>query len=73
MPGVLIVEAMAQTGGILLLNSYPDPTSKLVLFMAINKAKFRKTVVPGDQLVIEAELVTKKSRYVWIHSIEEKI
>ncbi len=66
MPGVLIVEAMAQTGGILLLNSYPDPTKKLVLFMAINKAKFRKTVVPGDQLVIEAELVTKKSRYVVI-------
>ncbi len=66
MPGVLIVEAMAQTGGILMLNSYIDPTNKLVFFMGIKNAKFRKPVVPGDQLVIEAELVSRKSKVVVI-------
>ena len=60
MPGVLIIEAMAQCGGILLLNSYMDPASKLMVFMGINKAKFRKQVVPGDQLVLQAELISKK-------------
>jgi UDP-3-O-[3-hydroxymyristoyl] N-acetylglucosamine deacetylase/3-hydroxyacyl-[acyl-carrier-protein] dehydratase len=66
MPGVLIVEAMAQCGGILLLNSIPNPETKLVMFMKIDNAKFRKPVVPGDQLVMEAELMGKKSRYVSI-------
>jgi len=66
MPGVLIIEAMAQTGGILLLNSYLDPSSKLVLFMGINKAKFRKTVLPGDQLVMEAKLVKQRRNIVTI-------
>ncbi len=64
MPGVLQVEAMAQTGGILLLNAIPNPQEKLVYFMAINNVKFRKPVVPGDQLVFEIEMVQKKSRYV---------
>ena len=66
MPGVLILEAMAQCGGILLLNSIPKPEEKLVMFMTINNAKFRKPVIPGDQLVMEAELIEKKSRYVSI-------
>jgi UDP-3-O-[3-hydroxymyristoyl] N-acetylglucosamine deacetylase/3-hydroxyacyl-[acyl-carrier-protein] dehydratase len=61
MPGVLIIEAMAQTGGILLLNSLPNFEEKLVYFMKIDKAKFRKTVVPGDQLIMEVELLQKKS------------
>ncbi|RJQ60412.1 MAG: bifunctional UDP-3-O-[3-hydroxymyristoyl] N-acetylglucosamine deacetylase/3-hydroxyacyl-ACP dehydratase [Stygiobacter sp.] len=60
MPGVLIVEAMAQVSGILLLNSYLDPENHLVYFMSINNAKFRKPVVPGDQLTLEAELVSVK-------------
>ncbi len=64
MPGVLILEAMAQTGGVLLLNSFPNPEEKLVFFMQINNAKFRKPVYPGDQIVMEVELVQKKSRYV---------
>ncbi len=64
MPGVLIIEAMAQTGGLLMLNSYIDPSEKLVYFMGINKAKFRKPVVPGDQLVLEAELINRKSKVV---------
>jgi UDP-3-O-[3-hydroxymyristoyl] N-acetylglucosamine deacetylase / 3-hydroxyacyl-[acyl-carrier-protein] dehydratase len=64
MPGVLIIEALAQTGGVLLLNSFPNPEEKLVLFMQINNAKFRKTVVPGDQLYLEVELTQKKSKIV---------
>ena len=64
MPGVLIIEAMAQTSGVLLLNSLPDPEQKLVYFMQINNAKFRKPVVPGDQLIMEIELVNKKRTVV---------
>ncbi len=50
MPGVLIVEAMAQTAGVLMLASIPDRESKLVFFTGIDGAKFRRPVVPGDQL-----------------------
>lgn len=64
MPGVLIIESMAQTGGVLLLNSFPNPEEKLVYFMQINNAKFRKPVVPGDQLFLEIELTNKKSKVV---------
>ncbi|MCK9424402.1 MAG: bifunctional UDP-3-O-[3-hydroxymyristoyl] N-acetylglucosamine deacetylase/3-hydroxyacyl-ACP dehydratase [Ignavibacteriaceae bacterium] len=64
MPGVMIIEAMAQTGGILLLNSFPNPEEKLVMFMQINNAKFRKPVVPGDLLTLVVELVNKKSKVV---------
>ncbi|MEW6653200.1 MAG: bifunctional UDP-3-O-[3-hydroxymyristoyl] N-acetylglucosamine deacetylase/3-hydroxyacyl-ACP dehydratase [Bacteroidota bacterium] len=60
MPGVLIVEAMAQVSGILLLNSYIDPENHLVYFMSINNAKFRKPVLPGDQITLEAELLNVK-------------
>lgn len=64
MPGVLIIEAMAQTGGVLLLNSIPNPAEKLVYFMQINNAKFRKPVVPGDQLVMEVVLENQKRSIV---------
>ncbi len=64
MPGVLIIEAMAQTGGVLLLNSFLNPEEKLVLFTQINNAKFRKQVTPGDQLVMEIEMVNKKGKIV---------
>ncbi len=64
MPGVLIIESMAQTGGVLLLNSFPNPEEKLVYFMQINNAKFRKPVNPGDQLYLEIELTNKKSKIV---------
>ncbi|EQB64070.1 MAG: UDP-3-O-[3-hydroxymyristoyl] N-acetylglucosamine deacetylase [candidate division Zixibacteria bacterium RBG-1] len=57
MPGVLIVEAMAQAGGILLLNTVPDPDNKLVYFMGIDGVRFRKPVKPGDQLRFELEMV----------------
>jgi len=64
MPGVLILEAMAQTGGVLLLNSFSNPEDKLVLFMQINNAKFRRQVMPGDTLHLEVELITKKSKII---------
>ena len=50
MPAVLIIEAMAQIGGLLLLNSVDDPNDKLMYFMGIDGAKFRRPVVPGDQI-----------------------
>ncbi|MDO8550801.1 MAG: bifunctional UDP-3-O-[3-hydroxymyristoyl] N-acetylglucosamine deacetylase/3-hydroxyacyl-ACP dehydratase [Ignavibacteria bacterium] len=62
MPGVLIIEAMAQTSGILILNSLPDFNKKLVYFIQINNAKFRKPVMPGDQLFLEIQLVSKKTK-----------
>ncbi|HEX9780050.1 MAG TPA: bifunctional UDP-3-O-[3-hydroxymyristoyl] N-acetylglucosamine deacetylase/3-hydroxyacyl-ACP dehydratase [bacterium] len=61
MPGVLIVEAMAQVGGIIMLNKQ-EHLGKLAYFMAVDKVKFRKPVVPGDQLVIRAELGKIRSR-----------
>lgn len=62
MPGVLIIEAMAQTGGILLLNGVENPGEKLVYFMSINNVKFRKPVIPGDTLVFELKMVSRKSK-----------
>jgi len=56
MPGVLIVEAMAQVGGIMLLNAEIDPNSKLVYFTGINNVRFRKPVTPGDTLRFEVEM-----------------
>src|ERR1700691_1874009 len=50
MPGVLIIESMAQTGGVLLLADIPDRGNKLIYFVAIDNARFRKPVIPGDQL-----------------------
>ena len=57
MPGVLIVEAMAQTGGMLLMAQVPDRENKVVYFMSLDNVKFRKPVVPGDQLRLEVEMV----------------
>jgi UDP-3-O-[3-hydroxymyristoyl] N-acetylglucosamine deacetylase/3-hydroxyacyl-[acyl-carrier-protein] dehydratase len=57
MPAVLIIEAMAQTGGVLLLSMVENPKKKLVYFMGIDKAKFRKPVFPGDQIRFELEML----------------
>ncbi len=59
MPGVLILEAMAQTGGLLLMQDF-DHRKKVPLFMSIDKAKFRKPVLPGDQLVMELRMINKR-------------
>ncbi len=58
MPGVLIIEAMAQCGFILLLNTLEDPQSKMAYFASIEKVKFRKPVTPGDQLIFEMYLLS---------------
>jgi 3-hydroxyacyl-[acyl-carrier-protein] dehydratase len=60
MPGVLIVEAMAQAGGALLLTEVEDRVGKLIVFTGIEKAKFRRPVVPGDQLRLEVEMLAWK-------------
>lgn len=64
MPGVLIVEAMAQTAGVLMLASLPDRAQKLVFFTGIDGAKFRKPVVPGDQLRLELIVLRLRPRYI---------
>ena len=61
MPGVLLLEAMAQVGGVLALKSAPEPSKKVIYFMSIDKAKFRKPVVPGDQVRFELELLKMRS------------
>ena len=62
MPGVLIVEAMAQVGGMLLLGTLEEPDTKVVYFMSIDNIKFRKPVRPGDQLVFEVEMVQVRGK-----------
>jgi UDP-3-O-[3-hydroxymyristoyl] N-acetylglucosamine deacetylase / 3-hydroxyacyl-[acyl-carrier-protein] dehydratase len=64
MPGVLIVEAMAQAGGMLLLDKIEDPQRKVVYFMSLDNVKFRKPVLPGDQLRLEVELLQNRGRTV---------
>src|SRR5512146_1773712 len=61
MPGVLIVEAMAQAAGVLVLKTIPDRDKKLVLLVAIENARFRKPVIPGDQLRMEMKVLKRKA------------
>jgi beta-hydroxyacyl-ACP dehydratase FabZ len=62
MPGVLLLEAMAQTGGVLALKSIPEEEvqKKVLYFMSIDKAKFRKPVLPGDQVRFELDMVRQR-------------
>jgi UDP-3-O-[3-hydroxymyristoyl] N-acetylglucosamine deacetylase / 3-hydroxyacyl-[acyl-carrier-protein] dehydratase len=62
MPGVLIIEAMAQVGGMLLLGTIEDPDQKVVYFMSLDNVKFRRPVLPGDQLRCELEMVQNRGR-----------
>ena len=65
MPGVLIVEAMAQTAGVLALESMPaEKRGAPVFFMGLDKVKFRKPVVPGDQLIFEVQIIKFRSKVV---------
>lgn len=66
MPGVLIIEALAQAGGILLYHSIPDPENVLIFLAAIHNAKFRKPVLPGDQLRLEAELTKLRKKVAFL-------
>ena len=75
MPGVLIVEAMAQAGGVLLLSEIEDRQEKLVVFTGIERARFRRPVVPGDQLRIEVNVKVWRGdggRMEGIAYVEEK-
>jgi len=67
MPGVLIIEAMAQVAGVLMLNK-KENIGKIAYFMSLNNAKFRKTVLPGDQLRLEVEVVKLKSKIGQVHT-----
>ena len=63
MPGVLVIEAMAQVGGILAYHSAsPEAKGKLIYFAAIDKARFRKPVVPGDQIIFELEMLRQRAK-----------
>ena len=62
MPGVLIIEAMAQVGGMLLLGTIEDPDQKVVYFMSLDNVKFRRPVLPGDQLRCELEMIQNRGR-----------
>ena len=61
MPGVMIIEAMAQVAGVQVLSTIPDRETKLVLLASVEEAKFRKPVRPGDQLLIEMTLLKRKA------------
>ena len=61
MPGVLIVECMAQTAGVLVLSQIPDRKNKVVLLTTIESARFRKPVIPGDQLLVEMTVISRRS------------
>jgi beta-hydroxyacyl-ACP dehydratase FabZ len=66
MPGVLVVEAMAQAGGFLLFSQVDEREDKLIYFTGIDKCRFRKPVIPGDQIIFEVELVAKRSTFAKI-------
>ena len=67
MPGVLIVEAMAQVAGVLVLKSIPDRKNKLVLLASVEEAKFRRPVLPGHQLRIEMKVTKRKASVAKMH------
>jgi 3-hydroxyacyl-[acyl-carrier-protein] dehydratase len=67
MPGVLIVETMAQVAGVLVLSQIPDRKNKLVLLASVEQAKFRRPVRPGDQLRIEMKLTRRKATIAKMH------
>ncbi len=69
MPGVLIIEAMAQAGAVLLFREVPDRDSKLLYFTSIEEARFRKPVVPGDQLRLEVEVLRYKLGYCKLKAV----
>ena len=63
MPGVLIIEAMAQTGGLLLLQEVPDREKKLLYFVAVDAARFRRPVLPGEQLRLEVRVISWRGSF----------
>ncbi len=62
MPGVLIIEALAQCGGLLLMGGLEDPEDKVIYFLSVDGVKFRRPVIPGDQLILELDLVQGRGK-----------
>jgi 3-hydroxyacyl-[acyl-carrier-protein] dehydratase len=69
MPGVLIIEGMAQTGGLLLLLEVPDRDNKLLYFAAVDEARFRRPVVPGDQLRMEVTVLKWRGKFCKLQGV----
>ncbi len=67
MPGVLVVEAMAQAGGFMLFSTIEDRENKLIYFTGIDGCRFRKPVLPGDQVVLEVEVITRRRTVAKLH------
>lgn len=69
MPGVLVIEAMAQVGGLLLMDTVEDPKDKVVYFLSLDNVKWRKPVIPGDQLVFEVKMVQSRKNVCKLRGI----
>jgi 3-hydroxyacyl-[acyl-carrier-protein] dehydratase len=67
MPGVLVIEAMAQAGGLLMFREVPDRHEKLIFFTGIDNCRFRQPVVPGDQLLLEVTVTKRRQRFAVLH------
>ena len=72
MPGVLLIEAMAQATGLLAMESADVPKEAIYYLVGVDKARFKRPVVPGDQLVFEVEVI-KRRREIWVFSAEAKV
>lgn len=68
-PGVLLVEAMAQAGGVLMLRGVPDRQDKLIYFTGIDHCRFRRPVVPGDQIIFEVRVLKKRARFAVLEGV----
>ncbi len=66
-PGVLLVEAMAQAGGVLLLSGIEDRSGKLIYFTGIDNCRFRRPVIPGDTVTLEVEVLSRKRGFAKLH------
>ena len=69
MPGVLVIEAIAQAGGLLMFRDVPDRHEKLIFFTGIDNCRFRHPVVPGDQLLLEVTLTKRRQRFAVLHGV----
>jgi 3-hydroxyacyl-[acyl-carrier-protein] dehydratase len=69
MPGVLIIEAMAQAAAVMTLRDMPDRQEKLIYFTGIDNCRFRRPVVPGDQLLLEVVVVKKRARFAQLRGV----
>ena len=69
MPGVLVIEALAQAGGVLMFREVPDRHEKLIFFAGIDNCRFRHPVVPGDQLLLEVTVTKRRQRFAVLHGV----